>query len=126
MNVLKSMNKDTLTGLVLICAAALALVVNNSSLSEFYQLFLGTHIIAKVGGFGIDKPFLLWINDGLMAIFFLLVGLEIKKEILKGELSSFRKASLPAFAGLDYDALGLRGLPVSHEQTAGASAEVSA
>jgi len=80
--------------------AVLALVANNSPLSGFYSGFLSTPVEVQFGSFEIAKPLLLWINDGLMAIFFFLVGLEIKREVLEGELSSFDKAALPIFAAI--------------------------
>ena len=80
--------------------AAFALIANNSPLSGFYSSFLSTPVEIQFGAFEIAKPLLLWINDGLMAIFFFLVGLEIKREVLEGELSSMDKASLPIFAAI--------------------------
>jgi NhaA family Na+:H+ antiporter len=85
-------------GVVIFAAAALALASANSALSHLYDAFLHTPVAVQVGALRLDKPLLLWINDGLMAIFFLLVGLEIKRELLDGELSSFDKAALPAIA----------------------------
>ena len=86
-------------GVVLMAFAALALILDNSSLSRFYQSsILATPIGIQIGAFQIDKPALLWINDGLMAIFFFLVGLEIKRELIEGKLSSWKQASLPAIA----------------------------
>lgn len=76
-------------------AALLAIIIANSPLAGPYRDFLDTRVVAGVGGLVIDKPFLLWINDGLMAVFFLLVGLEIKREIKYGRLSSLRSALLP-------------------------------
>jgi NhaA family Na+:H+ antiporter len=75
-----------------------ALVIANSPISEAYFGFFEQHL--SVGGLGllIDKPIILWINDGLMAIFFLLIGLEIKRELLYGELSDFKAAVLPIVA----------------------------
>ena len=87
-------------GLVLMFTALLALVANNSLLASGYTGILNTPVAVQFGAFEIAKPFLLWINDGLMAIFFFLVGLEIKREVLDGELSSMDKASLPIFAAL--------------------------
>jgi len=65
-----------------------------------YEGILNTPVAVQFGEFKIAKPFLLWINDGLMAIFFFLVGLEIKREVIKGELSSLDKISLPLFAAV--------------------------
>lgn len=91
---------ETSAGFVLMFVALMALIANNSPLSGFYSGFLSTPVEVQFGSFEIAKPLLLWINDGLMAIFFFLVGLEIKREVLEGELSSFDKASLPIFAAI--------------------------
>ena len=80
--------------------ALLALIANNSPLAGFYSSFLSTPVEVQFGNFEIAKPLLLWINDGLMAIFFFLVGLEIKNEVMEGELSTFDKAALPLFAAV--------------------------
>ena len=69
-------------GILLMAAAAVALVVANSPLSEAYTQFLTTRVAVVFGALAIDKPLVLWINDGLMAIFFLLVSLEVKREAL--------------------------------------------
>jgi NhaA family Na+:H+ antiporter len=87
-------------GLVLMFTALLALIANNSLLASGYSGILNTPVAVQFGAFEIAKPFLLWINDGLMAIFFFLVGLEIKREVLDGELSSLDKAALPIFAAI--------------------------
>lgn len=87
-------------GLILMFTALLALVANNSLLASGYTGILDTTVTVQFGAFIISKPFLLWINDGLMAIFFFLVGLEIKREVLDGELSSLDKAALPLFAAV--------------------------
>lgn len=87
-------------GILLIAAAALAILFANSGLSGSYEAFLKTKLTFQFGDLGLSKPLLLWINDGLMAIFFLLVGMEIKRELIEGELSSVSQAVLPFFAAL--------------------------
>jgi NhaA family Na+:H+ antiporter len=87
-------------GLVLMGAAVLALLVANSPLAVWYAALLDLPLAISIGSFGIAKPLLLWVNDGLMAVFFFLIGLELKREVLEGHLSSLRQASLPAFAAV--------------------------
>ncbi len=87
-------------GIILMFTTLAALLISNSAFSGFYSVFLNTPITVGVGSFEISKALLLWINDGLMAIFFFLVGLEIKREVLAGELSSFDKAILPVLAAV--------------------------
>jgi NhaA family Na+:H+ antiporter len=87
-------------GLVLMAAALAALIVSNSPLAWLYDGLLDTPVGVRVGPLAIDKPLLLWINDGLMAVFFFLVGLEIKRELLRGELSTLGQAMLPALAAV--------------------------
>ncbi|MCC3732956.1 Na+/H+ antiporter NhaA [Rouxiella badensis] len=87
-------------GIVLIAAAVVALLMANTSLSDLYFNFLNSPVSFSVGGVGLDKPLLLWVNDGLMAIFFLMVGLEVKRELLEGALSSREQALFPAIAAL--------------------------
>ena len=82
-------------GILLIGAAALALLCANSPLEEFYDRFQELPVQVSVGDFAIAKPLLLWINDGFMAVFFLLVALEIKREALSGQLSSRAQVTLP-------------------------------
>ena len=91
---------ETSGGVVLMIAAIFAMIIANTPLSATYDLILGTYIKVGIGNFEIAKPAILWINDGLMAIFFFLVGLEIKREVLAGELSSFDKAILPIMAAI--------------------------
>jgi Na+:H+ antiporter, NhaA family len=87
-------------GLVLMAAALAALIASNSPLAWLYDGFLDTPVGLRVGPVAIDKPLLLWINDGLMAVFFFLAGLEIKRELLRGELSTFAQAALPTIAAI--------------------------
>lgn len=94
----KFFNNSQSSGIILIFCVFISLLIANSSAAENFQHFLdkevGTHL------FGLEYPVSIWINDGLMAIFFLLVGLEIKRELVEGELSSFKNASLPIFAAV--------------------------
>ncbi|CAM3322378.1 Na+/H+ antiporter NhaA [Pseudomonas floridensis] len=87
-------------GLLLIAAAALALIINNSPLSWLYMAFLDTPVATWIGALQINKPLLLWINDGLMALFFLVIGLEVKREVLEGHLSKPSQIILPGAAAL--------------------------
>jgi NhaA family Na+:H+ antiporter len=87
-------------GVVLLAAALGALLIANSPIAWLYDGLLDTPVSVRVGALALDKPLLLWINDGLMAIFFFLVGLEIKRELLQGELSSLQQATLPAIAAV--------------------------
>ena len=87
-------------GIVLVIAAALAVIVSNSQLAGIYDAFLALPAQVRIGAIDIHKPLLLWINDGLMAVFFFLVGLEIKREFLEGQLSTIGQAALPAVAAV--------------------------
>jgi len=93
-------NEGRYGGIVLGLAAIAALIVANSPLGPHYEALLRTTGEVRVGSIGLSKTVDHWINDGLMALFFLLVGLEIKRETLVGELASFRKAALPIAAAL--------------------------
>jgi NhaA family Na+:H+ antiporter len=86
---------DVGAGLLLLLAAMTAMVLANSPLADTYNGALGTRFRFGIGDWSLEKSALLWINDGLMAIFFLLVGLEIKRELMEGELSDRRRAALP-------------------------------
>ncbi len=90
----------TRVGLILIAAAVLAIVLDNSPLAWLYDDLLDTPFSIRLGSLGLEKPLLLWINDGLMAVFFLLVGIEIKRVRIEGQFQQVRKAILPLFAAL--------------------------
>ncbi len=92
------LSNNSVPGILLAIAALLAMVIENSPLDYLYDALKDTPVVLQIGAFKIDKALLLWINDGLMAIFFLLVGLEIKREILEGHLSNRSQFMLPAFA----------------------------
>ena len=89
---------ESASGILLFIAALLAMVVENSAGKHLYDALLGTPVEIRIGNFDIAKPLLLWINDGLMAIFFFLIGLEIKRELLAGELSDPARVVLPVIA----------------------------
>ena len=81
-------------------SAMLAILLANSFLASYYQLLLSTPVEIRIGAFEIAKPLLLWINDGLMAVFFFLVGLELKRELIEGELSDKRNIILPGVGAI--------------------------
>lgn len=87
-------------GILLMLATVLALVCANTALVSFYNLFLDTPVEIRIGALKIDKPLLLWINDGLMAVFFFVVGLELKREVLEGELKNPRNIVLPGIGAI--------------------------
>ena len=87
-------------GVVLMLAAALAMIIANSPLNDAYQGLFSKKFSVLIDGIGISKPIILWINDGLMAIFFFLIGLELKREVLEGKLRNPRDILLPGFAAL--------------------------
>ncbi len=93
-------SSDIAGGVVLALSAVLAMIVANTPLNALYHNFLEMPIVVKIGTFSIDKDAVHWINDGLMAIFFFLVGLELKREVLIGELSDVKKIILPAVAAI--------------------------
>lgn len=94
------MRLESAGGILLLISAILAMLVANSPLSQLYEALLGTTVAIQVGALAINKPLLLWVNDGLMAVFFFLIGLEIKREIMEGELSSFSQVILPGVGAL--------------------------
>ena len=87
-------------GIVLALAAIAAMIIANTSLSTWYEGFIHAPVVIQIGDFGIAKDAHHWINDGLMAIFFFLVGLELKREVLVGELSNIKQIILPAAAAV--------------------------
>ena len=91
---------ESASGILLLIAAVLAMVVENSSLDVYYNALLNTPVEIRIGTFAIAKPMLLWVNDGLMAIFFFLIGLEVKREVLAGELSEPARVVLPIIAAV--------------------------
>ncbi|WP_163326080.1 Na+/H+ antiporter NhaA [Draconibacterium mangrovi] len=91
---------ETSSSIVLFSASIAALILANSGLSEAFLSFWKNYITISLPGFELSKPVLKWINDGLMAIFFFVIGLEIKREVLIGELSDLKKASLPIVAAI--------------------------
>ena len=93
-------HRQTTSGLLLMATAVLALVMANSFLSDFYRHFIHTPVGINVGGWSLEKSLQHWVNDGLMTLFFFLVGLELKREILVGELAEPRNAVLPIMAAL--------------------------
>jgi NhaA family Na+:H+ antiporter len=92
---------ESSSGLLLVVAAALAMFMKNIPFTEYYYAaLLNTPVSVTIGEFDIAKPLLLWINDGLMAVFFFTIGLELKREFLEGELSNRSQIVLPAFAAV--------------------------
>lgn len=96
----KFIQLETSGSIVLFVATIAALVLANSSLSEAFLNFWQNKITISLPGFHLSKPLLKWINDGLMAVFFFLIGLELKRELVTGELNSIKNASLPFFAAV--------------------------
>jgi len=91
---------ESASGIILMFAALLAIVLANSPLQPYYNLLIDTPVEVRVGALEIAKPLLLWINDGLMVIFFFMVGLELKREFIEGELSNKKDIILPGFGAL--------------------------
>jgi len=92
--------KESASGIILIFVTILALLLQNSFMSGFYTSFLHTPVEIRFGDLQIAKPLLLWVNDGLMAVFFFLIGLEVKREVKEGHLSSLSQITLPGIAAL--------------------------
>ncbi|MEM9550558.1 MAG: Na+/H+ antiporter NhaA [Pseudomonadota bacterium] len=96
----KFMNHEASGGILLMASAVLAMIVANSALAPFYDSFLNAKLSILVNDEGLSKPAILWINDGLMAIFFFLIGLELKRELLEGKLKNPRDVMLPGVAAV--------------------------
>lgn len=99
-NIKDFIKKDSSSGILLIIVTIAALILQNSAMSELYTSFLHTPVEIKFGALHIAKPLLLWVNDGLMAIFFFVIGLEVKREVMEGHLSSLSQITLPGIAAL--------------------------
>jgi len=94
------LKKESASGIILMFTAILAMFFANSPWASWYDLLLDVPVVIAVGDFEIAKPLLLWINDGLMALFFFLVGLELKREFIEGDLSKPGQVTLPAIAAV--------------------------
>ena len=94
------LKKESAGGILLIFATILALILSNTSMAPLYETFLHIPVEIRVGALHLDKSLYHWVNDGLMAIFFLLIGLEVKREILEGHLSSIKQIILPGVAAI--------------------------
>jgi len=96
----KIIQSESSAGMLLIAVTLVALFLQNSTFSQVYNNFLHTHVEIRFGDLQIAKPLLLWVNDGLMAVFFFLIGLEVKRELLEGQLSSIKQIALPGIAAI--------------------------
>lgn len=96
----KKLSPEAVSGLLLLGTAGLALVAANGPWSELYAGLLNTPVAVTIGEAGVAKPLLLWINDGLMAIFFLMIGLEVRREMTDGTLSTWSQRTLPFVAAV--------------------------
>jgi|TARA_B110000879_G_C11175549_1_gene515804 NhaA family Na+:H+ antiporter len=94
------LKKESASGIILMFAAICAMALANSPWSTWYDLLLDVPVVVAIGSFEIAKPLLLWINDGLMALFFFLIGLELKREFLEGNLSQPGQIMLPAIGAV--------------------------
>jgi NhaA family Na+:H+ antiporter len=98
--IVKFFKMETAGGILLILSALIAIVFANTFLASYYELLLSTPVEIRVGGLEIGKPLLLWINDGLMAVFFFMIGLELKRELIEGEFSDKRNIILPGVGAI--------------------------
>lgn len=114
------LKNDAAGGVLLLIAAALAMAVANSPLGPVYNQLLEVKVSVLVEGHGLSKPLILWINDGLMAVFFFLIGLELKREMVEGKLKNPRDVVLPGLAavgGMALPALLYLALNAGHPET---------
>lgn len=101
MNIIEEfIKRESSSGILLMFATVLALVFSNTALAPLYQSFLHIPVEIRIGVLQLDKSLYHWVNDGLMAVFFLLIGLEVKREMLEGELSSLSQIALPGIAAV--------------------------
>lgn len=91
-------NHEASGGILLMVSAIAALLIYNSPLASTYDSILNAYLSVTINGEGLSKPLILWINDGLMAIFFFLIGLELKREMVEGKLKNPRDVILPGIA----------------------------
>lgn len=96
----KFIQQESFAGILLVSTALVAILIANSPISPYYTLLIDTIVEIKIGTFEISKPLLLWVNDGLMAVFFFLIGLELKREFIEGELSDRKNIVLPAIGAV--------------------------
>lgn len=94
------LKQEAAGGILLFIFATVAIILANTPFSGLYFGFLDMPVHLQIGSFMIHKPLLMWVNDGLMAIFFMLVGMEVKRELLEGSLSSYQRAIFPAIAAI--------------------------
>ncbi len=99
-NFRKFVRKESAAGLALIAVSLLAIVLANTPFSHYYKLLINTPFTVALGDLTLSKPVLLWVNDGLMAVFFFLIGLELKRELVEGQLSSKANIILPGVAAI--------------------------
>jgi len=100
MTIKKFLQLESAGGVILMITAALAMICANTPLAQYYDLLIQTPVEIRVGTLQIAKPLFLWVNDGLMAVFFFLIGLELKREFLEGELSRPANVMLPAIGAI--------------------------
>lgn len=93
-------HRQTTSGFLLMVSAIVAVILANSALADLYQHFIHTPVAVSFGSWGLNMSLHHWVNDGLMALFFFVVGLELKREIMVGELSDIRQAALPVIAAI--------------------------